>query len=180
VVIAFDVDGVLNDLHTPWVKLYNKLSGDTLKVESIFDYDIRKFVLPSWKNKILELLNTPGLFLHAPIAEGAVEVVKKLLDAGHEVIFVSAFNPFYQSAPEKGQWLEEHFSGIMTVGENIFFCSKKYLVKFDILIDDSPKNLELLSMKQMGILWNQPWNSLDYHVNRATTWQEVLDLIEGF
>jgi len=177
--IGIDIDGTLNDLHKPWLELYVEKSGDRIRKENIFDYDISKFVLPTWEKKIFELLNTPNIFRNAPVQENAIESIKQLQDWGNEIYFISAFHPFYQSIPEKYQWLQEHFD-FVDLRKAVFFCQEKHLIGVDVLIDDCFANIENRAMNQIDILFDQPWNHLNYFVNRAIGWQGVMTILEEF
>lgn len=177
--IGIDIDGTLNDLHKPWLELYAEKSGDRIRKENIFDYDISQFVLPSWNKKIFDLLDTPGIFRNAPVQENAIESVKQLQEWGNEIYFISAFNPFYQSIPEKYEWLQEHFE-FVDLRKAVFFCSEKHLINVDVLIDDCFANIENRAMHQIGILYDQPWNHLNNFVNRAKGWEGVMAILEEF
>jgi predicted Zn-dependent protease len=54
--VGVDQDWVLAKLTDKWVKYYNTIFGDNLKVEDIKEWDITKFVKPEAKECILNIL----------------------------------------------------------------------------------------------------------------------------
>ena len=73
------------------------------------------------------------------ISPRAAEALRRFMDAGHEVIIVTA-TPF-DSAPEKiSGWLFSHFPFLKW--DQVIITGKKQLIRGDVLIDDGVHNLE--------------------------------------
>lgn len=160
--IGIDIDGVTNDLHKPWLELYNKESGDNLTVEDLTQFDVTKSVRPGWRRKMYDLLNTENLFRNAPMQEGAYHGIMSLIANGHSVYFVSAFYPYVQGCVEKTKWLESVFPDFKPyLNEMLIFTKAKYMIDVDVLIDDCERNLvKFIDHKsnRYAFLFDQPWN----------------------
>ena len=185
-VIGVDIDGVLNDLHTPWLKLYNDLANDNLKIEDVKSYDIAKYTKPGFdKKQFYTLLDTPGLFRNAPVLEGAQEGIQHLLDYKHTVLIISAFYPSLIACAEKTEWLQEHFP-MLDLRNCLIFTKAKHYIKMDMLIDDCAENLYKLTSPEeiggtYGVLFSKPYNmnedfggSLDFTRFRVDNWKEIV------
>lgn len=102
-----------------------------------------------------------GLFRHGHVITGAMLGVRALRDAGHELVVVT-------HRPENGvrdtlAWLDFHFGAeqpypfsglaILSNGE------PKTEVEFDLLVDDSPKNIDTAhAAGRMGMQFAAAWN----------------------
>ena len=58
-ILAFDIDGVLADLHTAWLDEYNKDFDDNLTISYITQWEMDKFVKPECGKKIFNYLKRP-------------------------------------------------------------------------------------------------------------------------
>lgn len=108
----------------------------------------------------------------APIS-GAVDGVAKLIDAGHDVRFVSTPWPTnHQSAQHKYEWIEEHFGKPRL----LILTHDKTLIPASVLIDDRPN----LTGPWTHITYPQAWNASSWH---EPTWDDglaeyVLDYVQ--
>ena len=154
-IVAFDQDGVLADLTTPWLEAYNKGYNDNLKAEDITDWDFHQFVKPECGTNIYKYLSLPEFYSDLPVMPGAQEATRAIQVMGYEVMIVSASPK--AAYRDKYEWLQEHFSNIPS--DNIMFVRNKSLVRADILVDDGVHNL--LAFEKAGgipIIFDQPYN----------------------
>ncbi len=180
--IAVDVDGVLCDLHTPWLELYNDDWGDDLKVESILSWNIEEWVKPECGVEIFKYLDKYGDYLYAdrtPMIPGALAGIKCLRRCGHKVIYVSSCTGegMYDA---KIKWMEK--KGFLKKGKDHTYpdfiaASDKSLIRADVLIDDRP--LTVKSFPFLGILFHQPWNSLNRVIPRLMHWDHLFITPQG-
>lgn len=169
--IGIDMDGVLADIESHWLNLYERDYGIRLSAE-IFKGVKESDAFPD-KTAVEKYVFTPGFFRTLPVMEGAVEAVKKLAE-DYEIYIVSAAMEFPLSLFEKREWLTEHFPFISW--KNIIFCGDKSVIATDYLIDDHCKNLDYC--KGTPIMFSAGHNAnLNHHV-RANSWSEVLTLME--
>jgi len=141
--IMCDVDGILADTLPYWLQ---KIGDDTsvrAEVSDITQWDLSKCAPLAGNvspDVIFGYLNTPGFNLEVPVMPGAVEGVKKLMDAGHDVYFVTArFGS--NGLPETLQWVAANFP-FVDIRRQVVFLKDKYRFNADVIIDDCAENLE--------------------------------------
>lgn len=142
--ILVDMDEVVADSLSRWISILKKRYPKNVP-ENYSAYSVGKYSMPwdswgltrqEWRGPILE----PGFYRNLNPLPGAITFIQKLLDNGHEIIFVTIppkGNP--TAAHEKEIWIEEH---LRLRGENVVFTRRKELIRGDVLIDDKPSNLE--------------------------------------
>lgn len=133
------MDSIIVSLTQKWLDMYNRDHGDKVTMEDIKTWDISNHVKIG--QKINDYLYMDGFFLDVPAVEGAIETLQKIIALGHHVFIVSAPSWPGNSASDKITWVRRHLPFINK--RDIFLCHHKYMVKGDILIDDSPGNLKL-------------------------------------
>lgn len=138
-IIAVDVDGVLADLDTEWLRRYCLESGDNLTPDKLTSWDIDEQVKPGWRNRLYEILNDPLIYSSVKPYPGALEAVQELRKLGR-VIFVTSTPAAHLES--KFRWLVTHGFLEMKDIKDYFPVSDKHLVKADILLDDRVKNVE--------------------------------------
>jgi 5'(3')-deoxyribonucleotidase len=142
-VILIDSDGVVVDLAKHWVEEYNKEYKDSLTVEEfVWKWDgMEEAVKPECGEKIYDYLRRPGFFQACEPYSGAVASLKKFFDdERYDCYIVSAYSGSAEAAKGKIEWYEKHCLFVDT--ERIILCKPKFLVRGDVLIDDSYKNIK--------------------------------------
>lgn len=167
--IAIDMDEVLADPISKFIKLYNRDYGVPLDLVLDPGNEIYHHVPEHVSKKWFEYINEKGFFRDLPLIEGSVEALKKLQEK-HEVYIVSAAMEFRNSLEDKVDWLAEHFPFI--TWRNIMFCGDK-IVDVDVMIDDRAKNF--INFKGRKLLFTSPHNMLLTDYERVDNWQQVLD-----
>lgn len=176
--IAFDLDGVLIQTHKVWLERYNQEYGSEkrLTYDEITDWDMTRFVAPSCGKRIYSFLRAHDFYTYAPPIEGAVDYCRSIMDAGHEVWFVTS-----GAHLGKYEWLERH--GLTTLADGgvkatniITIDNKAFLVPlFDLLVDDCAETC--LAWERAGgtaVLFDQPWNQwCSANIRRARTWGSI-------
>lgn len=160
-IIAVDLDSVLNNLLDTWLAAYNAQYDDVVTPEDILTWDTHNHV--KCGTDIYKLL-TPELFTSCLPMPGAIETTKRLL-ARHEVIVVSATGPFNYGA--KRDWLRLHFPHLP-----VFIATHhKEYVNCAYLIDDGPRNLEAVGPGK-GIAYSYAYNR-DWKGMRVFNWFDI-------
>lgn len=163
--IGIDVDDVLNNLVDKWVEKYNLLYRGNLQVEDITSWDICQF--SSIGADFYRLLDAELWSSLRPL-EGSVEITKKLQDAGHELILVTATHK--KDVECKVNWLEEHFPHLDL--NNLIITRRKDLVDVDVLVDDGGHNIE--AFPGDVLVMDRPWNRyLGEEYARVYSWEEI-------
>ena len=159
-IILSDLDSIIADLLPTWLGLYNAEYADDLVIGDLHAWATHRYVKTECDEKIYEYLRRPGLFRNLPPLPGAVEGVKALADRGHDVYIVTAAPD--GSATEKIDWCKEHLPFLDS--RRVIVVYDKWLVRGDVLIDDSPSNLT-----KWGAAWPYGYTiSIGYPYNRDT------------
>ena len=176
--ILVDLDGICADLFTPWLEQYNNLfrSGKApVKIEDITDLDILKT-----KNvnghiyKVIDGKTTPNFFRTLKPLDGAIDAIKAIKKADHNLVILSAPSKDINSWSDKIYWIRENL-GIKS-NKNIILTSSKHMVSGDVLIDDNPKNIAgWLETNPNGVAVqiNWPWNKDSKAQIKADGWQDT-------
>lgn len=155
-IIAVDVDDVVADLISEWLRRYNSKYDDHLTPENIHSWEVDEYVKPECGPKVFDLLRAPGFYGHVKPFEGALEAVENLRKLGR-VVFLTSCVP--KTMDMKLAWLQEH--GFLPKGnkgaQDFIACRDKYLVNADVLIDDRILNVE--EFKGHALLIKRPHNA---------------------
>lgn len=171
-VVGVDQDWVLAKLTHKWVKVYNTIFNDNLRVEDINTWDIVQHVKPEAKDYMLNILNLHKFYRDLEIMEDSQRVLEKL-SKDYEIIIVT--DPFTRmSFKSKFDWLGERFPFIPT--KNYVFTGNKSIIKADFLIDDGVHNLE--GFDGHGLLFDAPYNREEDRFYRVMNWQDIEHLFD--
>lgn len=176
-VVFVDVDGVVADLLSEWLRLYNIDYDDTLQAENVMDWDVSKFVRPECGDNIFTYLWNDDLYQGVQPIDGALEGIMALRDLGYRVVFATSCN--LKMAGQKLQWLDDYgFLNMDKQGicKDYIEISDKHLLLGNTLIDDYHHNLN--GFKGRRILFdashNQDISHNDFKFSRAANWDEVV------
>ena len=154
----FDVDGVLRDWTSSWLRIFEQKHG------------YRPDVKPVWEGPLLALeeagyLNPEHLLFtqwgwdvtaNAEPYPQAKQTVRAIKDEGHTVVVVTD-QPTDETKAGTLAWLSKHF----ILPDELVFTNKKYEVDADFYIDDNDRNIFKLALHRpdssiVRIL--RPWN----------------------
>ena len=170
--ILVDMDDTIEQLLQAWVAGANETYGYNVAYEDITDWDVsRAFPGLTWEQTYAVPMR-PGFWDTVSPVPGAAEALRRFMEAGHEVLIVTA-TPF-ESVPEKiGGFLFKHFPFL--TWDQVIIAGKKQRIKGDVLIDDGVHNL--LGGDYIKILMTAPHNrDFDAEANgmiRVHTWAEI-------
>ena len=176
--ILIDVDGVVAELDSEWLRRYNQDYKDHMTKKDWTSWGIHNLVKPECGTKIYEYLWMDDLYNNVLPIEGSLFGVQHLRSMGHRCVFVTS-----GIQPAKIRWLfNQGFltSKIWQSDPDVAIVNDKSLIHGDVLIDDRPKNIDdfLKNFGSDAILFDQPWNQEYHDVKRATSWNDVLACIE--
>lgn len=166
--IGIDMDGVLADTQTHFIKYYEDETGIRIDPESMLGIP-ENDAFPD-KTAVQRFVRMDGFFATLPVMPGSIEAVREL-NRDFQVYIVSAAMEFPQSLFEKKRWLEIHFPFISW--KQIVFCGDKHVIRTDYLIDDHLKNLDYFP--GTPIMFTASHNIHFNHHYRVNNWAEVLD-----
>jgi 5'(3')-deoxyribonucleotidase len=174
-IIALDVDGVVADLLTNWLRWYNRDYNDDLKYTEIVRWETWEFTKPECGTKILEYLKNPRLYDDVLPMPGALDAIAKLRMNGYRVIYATV-TPI-ETTGVKYAWLERY--NLIEHMKDYIEVTDKGLIRASVLVDDRAENLgHFIGAK---ILFDQPWNrqGVSNKTHYAHGWQEVVDIIQS-
>lgn len=166
-VIAVDQDWVLAKLTGKWIRTYNTIFNDDLKIEDIKSWDITQYVKPEAKEYMLNILNLHKFYRDLDVVEDSQRVLKEL-SKDYEIIIVT--DPFTRmSFKSKYDWLKENYPFIPP--KNFVFTGNKSIIHADYLIDDGVHNHE--GFKGYSLLYDAPYNKEESRFYRVMNWQDI-------
>ena len=170
--ILVDMDDTIEQLLQAWVAGANETYGYDVAYEDITDWNVAKaFPGLTWE-QVYAVPMRPGFWDTVSPVPGAAEALRRFMEAGHEVLIVTA-TPF-ESVPEKiGGFLFRHFPFL--TWDQVIIAGKKQYIKGDVLIDDGVHNL--VGGDYVKILMTAPHNrDYDAEANgmiRVHDWAEI-------
>ena len=178
-IIGVDIDNVLNNLTESVLKVYNADSGDNLSLSDITAYHIENFVKSEYKETFWHYFLDKRVWKGISIIDGCREVIAKLHNEGHKIIFVTTTEA--ENLPKKKNWLQRNFP-FLEIRKCLYSCPRKQYIKCDILIDDCLKNL-VGDKEYYSVCLTYPWNTTELEEStpmftRAKDWNEIYSKVK--
>jgi len=139
--IALDIDNVTIDMAQHVIDKINEKYGTSLTIEDILEWDQK------WNNngktidytkELFRNFDKPGFVGSAQMMPGAENGIKRLLNDGNNVYFLTGRSNKYK--PETDEWAKQVDPDMKVVYAPE---GKGHHVKnFDVLLDDAPKELK--------------------------------------
>ena len=190
-IIAIDVDEVLADLLSQFIKYHNNLYGTDLHRDEFTSYSWWEIIGDGYtidKEKILDFFKSPDVDLIRPVA-GAQDGVRELKKM-HDLVVVTSRHFSLSVLTE--HWLKKYFPD----------CFSKYyytkstvnhntITKFDacreagaqLLIDDQFSFADEVADHNIKVLlFDQPWNrAYPQHkfITRVASWPDIVSKIKS-
>ncbi len=173
------MDDTIEYLLKAWVEGVNAAYGYTAAYDDVTDWDVSKAFPGLTREQVYAIPMRHGFWKTVEPIPGAAEALRRLMEAGHEVLIVTA-TPF-ASVPEKiDGYLFQHFPFL--TWDQVIITGRKQRIRGDVLIDDGVHNLE--GGDYLKILMTAPHNvSYDAQANgmiRVHTWKEIEDIITHY
>ena len=172
-IIACDVDGVLNNLMDVTLEIFNNKYGKSYTVDDLITYNLENCFEPEEANQMKAIFEDKSIWDKVKPISGAQDGLQKLIRDGHQVYLVTNNSPYTYGY--KYDWIRHYFP---FVAPNKIVCmSEKWVFRADLMIEDC---FETLSAKPYyhRILMNQPWNQSSkdyvYGIYRCNNWQEIV------
>jgi len=177
--VLVDMDNTLCDYEEAFARTLKATHPDVEVVPASkrLNWDIAKDYPASAAEKVKSVCGVPGFFEGMRANEGAVEAVKAMADAGHNVLIVTAPDPnFYaQCSQEKYNWVEKHLGAEWK--SKVVLTRDKTTVRGDFLVDDKP-TCDAGAMKPEWelVVFDQTYNKAKQgrRLSQWSAWREVL------
>jgi 5'(3')-deoxyribonucleotidase len=186
--IGVDMDGTVVDFTTASFERVEELYGIHLTHEDALIPKTAELVWERmtpeqqspYKNnrELYDDICDDGFFFRLPAFPGAIDAVKKLANAGHEIVWITKVLNWHRTAPEKDRWLKKYFSDIEYDKIMVDSTRAKRFADVDIMVDDDPHVLEVLD-GPIPIMIRQPWNAniRGKYIYEVDTMVEAADII---
>lgn len=169
--VLIDMDEVLVSFVPKAVYYFNKLTGESLRPDDITTWD-----LPGERRVWDEIFRIPSFFRDLPWEHHCTEdTLRKWAREGHDLRIVTS-PASWEACADKYGWVHTHLKipGIIPSMDKLVITRDKSIVTGDVLIDDSPKNLE--AHEAVRIAYDKPWNRGFDADFRARDWNQLWGL----
>lgn len=162
-IVIVDVDDTVLPLLPQWLAKYNRDFGQDLQPTQVFDFDVRKSVIPEAHDQIFRYLHDQDLYDGIEPIEGALAGVEAIREMGCRVVFVTSCNA--DMAGLKYRKLQEFgfLDPNVEVSADYIEASDKALIAGDIIIDGRLETVvSWVKTVRRAVLFDQPHNSLSW------------------
>ena len=176
-VIACDIDNVLNNLQEAVTKLFNERYNTCYTLNDFHDYDVANVLPVKEAIAMKEMFGEHGIYDYVKPLAGAQESLQKLVNDGYQIYLVTDALP--QNYCEKLEWVKHFFPFIDA--SHVVVMKHKHLFKCDVMIEDHMQNL-LAGVHYARICKDAPWNRKVhdhvYDIHRCERWNEIINVIK--
>jgi len=171
-VIILDVDDVVLDLVSNWLRLYNRDFNDDVILEDITEWNIAKFVKPKAKFYIYDYVHRGAVFETASPIKDSIDSIHEILSWSDicRIVYVTAGDPLNS----KEKWLKRY--NILPNRKDFVSCIDKSLIRGFSILDDKYSNVTNFIGK--GYLFDKPWNREFIHHNRIIGWKDYMNRLK--
>lgn len=178
--LGIDLDGCLYDFVTDYHD-YILEHGYAEEVQPVTDWDFYHdygFTLDEFNEHLEHGAATARIFNRSAPVEGAVLELKLLHAEGHTIHIITDRGRFGVSAMvDTAQWLHDFEIPF----DSLTFARDKTLVNVDLMVEDSPVNLNALEgTRVQTVKFDQPWNQgvdADWTIER---WSQLSNVVTYF
>lgn len=165
--IALDVDDVLFPCLEP------ACGAVGIDYSKIIDWDLTKCDLTdAERSALMYTMSRDDFLTQQKPFKGAVEMVEKLAKAGHTILVASAVEPGAMTL--RGMMIMQAMP--MLNPKNIMLGARKELLNVDIILDDSPYNMN--GNAKYSVLFDRQYNQNETGYLRVKTYDEFLSLVQ--
>lgn len=183
--IAVDVDGVLLDIITPYINIYNQKFKSNFKKEDVQRWDFYIDWNLSEEEAFEIFYKIYNNAVSVSLIDNEAPVFLQKLNQDHQIDILSARTfKFKSQLREKLDTFNIkkglHYQKLILVEAKPYDIKLQY--NYDIYIDDNPHLVEKVKNKKKAtlLLFDQPWNNdciCKDNVIRVKTWKEIYNKI---
>lgn len=177
--VLIDMDDTIEHLGKAWVEYLNERHGTSVQHDDLVCWDV-SLAFPGLTNdQVYSPLYEDAFWKTVQPVTGASEVIKKLMDDGHDVYIVTAST--WQTLPSKmSNVLFKYFPYLSW--NQVIVTHNKQLIMGDILIDDAPHNLEngWYAKVLMDAPHNRSFDEESIGAVRMNNWSDIYDYVTSY
>jgi 5'(3')-deoxyribonucleotidase len=163
--LVIDMDEVIVDFMGPLLREYNRRHGADLGIE-----DITEWQLPP---EMIEIFKEPFYFLGLPPLPGAIDGMRYLRQAGHDVIIATSPSELPRVAADKLTWVKIWLPEYV---QDLHIVHRKDRLIGDLLCDDC--TTYLTAFRGTSVAMDRPWNRSYQADRRVWGWHDLIPLID--
>ena len=173
--LGIDLDGVVADFNSGWIRRYNKEYGSQLPIDAVKAWD----AIPSLTHfedmgefwKWARDHDGHSLFRHLDTYPDAVESLWQLSKKRHEIVIITT-KPLW-AVHDTFAWIGQH----RLPTREVHIKDAKWTVACDVYLDDGPHVVESLVRHRPGAIvcrFVRPWNNPVEGARDVTGWPEFV------
>lgn len=170
--ILVDMDDTIENLLDAWLNALNEKHGTRVTPDDVHSWDLHEAFPGLSAEQVYEPLFTQELWLDVRPKWDAVRFLYILQKEGHEIYIVTSSN-FRTIDTKVSAILGRYFPFIPE--DHVIVCSKKQMIRGDVMVDDAPHNLE--GADYVKILMSAPHNrdypAEEHGMLRVRNWREA-------
>lgn len=179
--IAVDMDDVIENLLEAWLNWLNTTYKTSVRLNDVDDWELEKFYPALTKEQIYEPLSKEEFWTTVKPKQDAITYLKKLRTEECQDIYIVT-NAKYDTVKFRMEHIIKKYFPFIEE-DRVIICSKKQLIKCDIMIDDNIDNLTYANYWKF--LFNAPHNQKlnlshydDAKIKRFNNWKQIYETIK--
>lgn len=177
--VGIDLDGVVADFNSGWVRRYNEDFGAELSHDAVGVWDgLHELTHFRHMEEFWDWARRQeggSIFRHLEPYEGALEALQRLSRAGHSVVVLTS-KPDW-AVHDTFAWIAEH----RLPTREVHMTEEKWRVPCDVYLDDAPHQLARLHETRPEALtcrYVRPWNRPLPGVRDVHGWDDFLQVVD--
>ncbi len=174
-IFVTDMDDVLVDLLSAWIRVLNFRYRKSVTTEQVKDWDMRLAYPDLTDKELYGVLNEDELWQQVKPKGDSAEYLKRIKDAGYDV-FVCTATHYKNIGKKLTHCLLKYYPWLDY--KDIIMCHNKAMINCQFIVDDNPENMR--NSRAVRFLMDCPHNQnadescYDY---RVTSMKEVFDIV---
>lgn len=136
--LLVDMDGILVDILSTWLDVYNRETGEGVTQAELLTYSIENHVRN--EDHVFDILWRPGFFDSLAPYQGALEAIKEIDALSNIRVTICSAPAGGDSARAKFEWVKRHLG--WSERRVILAHEKVADINGDAIIDDKPSTIE--------------------------------------
>lgn len=180
--IGIDIDDTITYTYETLLPIINMKYGMQFNklLKQNPSYGMLHNVLPNFKSFAMDNYSTMAKIV--PVRDGVVDVLNKLREQGHKIIFISARNNMEYNNPYdiSLNYLKLNNIPFDKLIVNVNDKAKECILQdIDLFIDDNTKNCKAVKGRGIETLqFGTIFTPVNKHLKRVNSWEEVYNIVQ--